>query len=250
MEGIEKAKERLIVALDVSSEEEALELVKELKDWVGYFKVGLELLTSAGIEVIPKIKELGGKIFYDGKFKDIPNTVAGASRGVTRLGVNMFDVHAMGGLEMMKEAVKAAKDEATTLGIEAPWVLGVTILTSIDQEILNKELRIPGTAENQVGHLARLVEEAGLDGVIASPQEIEIIRQETSGQLFIITPGIRPHWAAPQDQKRILTPGEAITRGAFALVIGRPITRPPKEIGNRVEAARRIAEEIAHALPY
>lgn len=245
---LETAKERIIVALDVPSEGAALTLVKELKDHVGYFKVGLELLTSTGIGVIHKISELGGQIFYDGKFKDIPNTVAGASRGVTRLGIKMFNVHAMGGLEMMKAAKTATKDEARVLGMEPPWVLGVTILTSIDQETMNKELRIPGTISDQVRHLAKLVEEVELDGVIASPQEIEVIRQETSGRLLIITPGIRPQWAALADQRRIMTPGEAIAKGAFAVVIGRPITRPPKEIGGSIEAAHRIAEEIALAL--
>lgn len=246
---IARAKERIIIPLDVPSEEEALALVKELREQVGYFKVGLELLTSVGIGVVQKIRELGGKIFYDGKFKDIPNTVAGASRAVTRLGVDMFNVHSMGGLEMMEQAVKATKSESQRLGVKPPLVLAVTILTSINQEAMNNELRIAGDLKDQVVHLAKLAEQAGLDGVIASPQEIEVIRRNLSKQMIIITPGIRPKWAAAQDQKRIMTPAEAISRGAFALVIGRPITKPPSEIGSPINAAKIVAKEIAEALP-
>ena len=239
------AKQRIIVALDVATETEAIELVHELREHVGLFKVGLELINSAGIGVVRRITELGGRVFLDGKFKDIPNTVAGASRGATGLAVTMFNVHAMGGLEMMKAAVKACEEETAKLQIQRPMVLGVTMLTSIDQAVMNHELRIPGDIETQVVHLARLAEKAGVDGIIASPHEIEAIRKCLSRPMLIVTPGIRPSWAVAQDQKRVMGPGEAILKGASYLVIGRPITKPPDEIGTPADAARRVAKEIA-----
>ena len=159
----------------------------------------------------------------------------------------MFNVHAMGGLEMMKAAVKACEEETAKLQIQRPMVLGVTMLTSIDQAVMNHELRIPGDIETQVVHLARLAEKAGVDGIIASPHEIEAIRQGLSKPMLIVTPGVRPSWAAAQDQKRVMGPGEAILKGASYLVIGRPITKPPDGIGTPADAAKRIAQEIAVA---
>lgn len=240
--------QRIILALDVDSREAALELVHMLKGFVGFFKVGLELLNSVSITIVQEITKLGGKVFLDGKFHDIPNTVAGASRAVTRSGVSMFNVHTMGGMQMMKFAAIAAGEESSKLEIERPAILGVTILTSVDQGILNQQLGLTGDLEAQVVHLAELAEEAGLDGVIASPHEIESIRKHVSKQMLVVTPGVRPTWATAQDQKRIMTPGEAILRGASYLVIGRPITKPPAEIGTPVDAARQVAEEIASAL--
>ena len=243
----QRACQRIIVALDVATESEAMDLVLELRDYVGLFKVGLELINSVGIGVVQKIVELGGEVFYDGKFNDIPNTVAGASRGVTKLRVRMFNVHTMGGYEMMKTAVKAS-EEASVSQTERPLVLGVTMLTSIDQAIMNQQLRILGDVETQVVHLAKLAEQAGLDGVIASPHEIEAIHKNMSRPMLIVTPGVRPNWATAQDQKRIMTPSEAISKGASYLVIGRPITKPPAEIGTPVDAAKCVAEEITTAL--
>jgi len=242
------AKDRIIVALDVPTERAAVDLVIALRDHVGLFKVGLELLTSEGIQVVRKITDLGGNVFLDGKFNDIPNTVAGASRGATRMGIRMFNVHTMGGMDMMKAALKAAAAESSELEIQRPLILGVTLLTSIDQNILNAQLRIPGDIESQVVQLTRLAEEAGLDGVIASPKEIEAILRNVSRQMIIVTPGVRPVWASPQDQRRVMTPGEAIARGATYVVVGRPITKPPAEVGNPVDAVHRIADEIANAL--
>jgi orotidine-5'-phosphate decarboxylase len=240
-------KERIIVPLDVSTADEAINLVLQLKEHVGLFKVGLELLNSAGINVVQSIKRLGGEVFLDGKFHDIPNTVTGASRAATRLGVKMFNVHTMGGMKMMESATKVAHEEAVSLGISPPIVLGVTVLTSIDQKTMNDELRVSGNVESQVVHLSKLAEKAGLDGVVASPQEITAIRKATPNML-IVTPGVRPAWAEIQDQKRILTPGEAVSKGASYLVIGRPITKPPPQIGTPAEAAKRIAEEMHAAL--
>jgi orotidine-5'-phosphate decarboxylase len=159
----------------------------------------------------------------------------------------MFNVHIMGGTKMMESAAKVAQEEAVSLRISRPIVLGVTVLTSIDQKTMNDELRVSGTVESQVVHLSKLAEKAGLDGVVASPHEITAIRKATPNML-IVTPGVRPAWAEIQDQKRILTPGEAVSKGASYLVIGRPITKPPPQIGTPVEAARRIIEEMRVAL--
>ena len=242
------AADRIIVALDVPSESKALELVMKLKGAVGLFKIGLELLNLAGFEVVRKITQLGAHVFLDCKFMDIPNTVAGASKGATRLGVKMFNVHTLGGVEMMAAAVQTAKQEAVSLGIEPPMVLGVTILTSIDQTTMNEQLGISGDIEAQVVHLARLAERAGLDGVIASAKEALAIRSSLSKSMVIVTPGIRPSWSVAQDQKRIATPTEAIRNGASYLVIGRPITQPPPEIGTQLKAAKLIAREITMAI--
>jgi len=256
-----EARDRIIVALDVDSLDKALSLVKELHPYVGYFKVGLELLTSEGApKVVRAIKEAGGKVFYDGKFKDIPNTIAGASRAVTRLGVDMFNVHCLGGRAMMKAALQAAEEVSKTQGILRPTLLGVTILTSLNYDDLVElgifdELNIADPEElakikrerleSLVAHnLAWLAQECGLDGVIASPQEIQAIRDYCQPEFQIVTPGVRPIWAAVGDQKRVMTPGEAIKAGATYLVIGRPITQPPPAIGGPAEAAKKIAEEI------
>lgn len=239
------AKEKIIVALDVDNEKEALTLCKQLADHVGAFKIGLELLHSTGSEIIRKIAETGGNVFLDLKFHDIPNTVAGAARAVAKLPVWMFNVHTMGGLEMMAAAVKAMDEEAP---IRRPLILGVTILTSIDMQVMNRQLRISGEVEDQVISLSRLAERAGLDGVICSPKEIESIRKNVSRNMLVVTPGVRPIWASAEDQKRISTPGEAVTKGASYLVIGRPITKPPSKIGTCADAARLIAEEIAYTL--
>ncbi|MBL7142456.1 MAG: orotidine-5'-phosphate decarboxylase [Candidatus Pacebacteria bacterium] len=260
-----EAKDRIIVALDVDSREKARKLVELLYQYVGYFKVGLELLTSVGAPVVVKeLQEAGGKIFFDGKFKDIPNTVAGASAAVTKLGVDIFNVHCFGGLEMMKAARKAADETAQSLSKKSPIILGVTLLTSLNYNDLvllgiYEDLNIADPKElaeikrqrieRLVGHqLSWLAQEAKLDGVIASPQEIQVIRKHTQPEFLVVTPGVRPLWAATGDQKRVMTPGEAIKAGANYLVIGRPITQPPPEVGGPVEAAKKIAEEIAEVL--
>jgi len=238
-------KDRIIVALDVDTEREAVDLVTELGQHVWGFKVGLELLNSVGINIVHRISTLGTQVLLDGKFNDIPSTVAGAARAVTRLAVRMFTVHTLGGLDMMKAAVEATGTEAARLGIDRPLILGVTVLTSLDRTMLNKELRVPGSVETQVTHLAGLADRAGLDGVVASPNEIEQIRAITAGRLLILTPGVRPSWAGVNDQKRVLTPSEAIFRGSSYLVIGRPITKPPADIGSRIDAVKRIVQEIS-----
>ena len=260
-----ETRERIIVALDVDTVDKALGLVKQLHPHVGCFKVGLELLTSEGAPtVVRAIREAGGKVFFDGKFKDIPNTVAGASRAVTKLGVEMFNVHCFGGSAMMKAARQAAEETAKTQGRPCPTILGVTLLTSLDYKDLvelgiYEELNIADPQELAevkrqrierlvAYYLAWLAQESGLDGVIASPQEIQVTRKYCQPEFLVVTPGVRPFWAAIGDQKRVMTPGEAIKAGANYLVIGRPITQPPSEIGGSVEAAKLIAKEIEAAL--
>ena len=234
-----QARERIILALDVDSLEKALELVRELHPYVGLFKVGLELLTNEGApKVVEAVKGAGGKVFYDGKFCDIPNTVAGAARAVAGLGVDMFNVHASSGREAVVQAV-ANKGNAL--------VLGVTVLTSIDPEECC--FTFGKTPELKVCDFARMLAEVGADGVICSPQELGILSQQPwSDKLLKVVPGVRPAWAAAGDQKRVMTPAEAINALADYLVIGRPITKPPAEIGGPVEAAKLIAEEIAAAM--
>ena len=236
------AKDKIILALDVDSEEKALCLVRELKDEVGAFKVGLELFNTTGPEIFRSLEKAGaGRVFYDCKLHDIPNTVAGASRAVARMGVWMFNVHTTGGSAMMKAAAEAARETASKLGVVAPKVIGVTVLTSIDEATLRGELMVGQDVKAQVVHLARLAKSAGLDGVVASPQEIEAIRDACGPDFLIVTPGVRPAGAELGDQKRVMTPGEAVRRGADYVVIGRPITAADDPIA----AARAISAEIA-----
>ena len=234
-------KEKIILALDVSTEADAVELVRELKDHVGAFKVGMELFNSTGPKIFESLRSAGaGRIFYDGKFHDIPNTVAGAARAAVRMGVWMFNVHAPGGSAMMRAAHDAAADEAGRLGVERPSILGVTVLTSISEEVLHHELSVPILLQNQVTHLASLAQASGLDGVVASPHEIAQVKSACGPEFLVVTPGVRPAWAAANDQARIMTPSAAVQAGADYLVIGRAITGA----SDRLAAAERIMEEL------
>lgn len=234
-----EAKERLIVALDVDTKEEVEYLVQELKDEIGMFKVGLQLYSSMGNEIIQYIKNQGGKIFLDLKLHDIPNTVSETVRVLTKVGVNMMNVHSQGGLAMMKLAketsLKTAKDE----GIEAPLLIAVTILTSLGDEEVAK-IGYGKSASSMVEHLGLLTKEAGLDGVVCSPLEAGIIRQTCGPEFITVTPGVRPLGGVIGDQKRITTPSKAIAGGSTYIVVGRPITKA----NNVKEAARSIVEEM------
>lgn len=232
-------KDRLIVALDVDSEKKAVSLVERLKSDVRFFKVGFELFTSCGPEIIEKIKNADSEIFLDLKFHDIPNTVAKAAITATRLGVFMFNVHSLGGYDMMKEAADAVRKEVSSSGIRAPKILAVTILTSIDEKSL-KKIGINDSIQNLALRLAVLAKDAGLDGVVASPQEAKAIRKELGKDFLIVTPGIRPAWAAAGDQKRIAAPRSAIDAGADFIVVGRPIT----EAKDPLSAAKDILKEL------
>ena len=238
------AKERLIVALDVDSVEEAEGLVFRLQDHVGVFKVGMQLFNSEGPDVVRRIQNSGGRVFLDLKLHDIPNTVGQASAVLTRQRVFMFNVHTAGGAEMMKKAVAQTRQEAADIGIPLPLLIGVTVLTSINQDILENEMGVARSVEEQVVHWAKLAKESGLNGVVASPKEIRAIRAACGNDFLIITPGVRPAWAAVNDQKRVMTPKEAVEAGASYLVVGRPITGA----ADPVEAAKRIVEEMEEGL--
>lgn len=241
------ARRRIIVALDVSTEKEALELVEELKDHVGMFKIGLELFTSVGPSIVDVVKKVGGQVFLDTKLFDIPNTVKKTSKAIAKMGVGMFNIHCLGTSEMMRAAKEGAQEGALEAGVRVPAVLGVTILTSTSEESMRGEMGIPGCLEDMVVHLGKLAFENGLDGVVASAKEVEVLRKEVSAEMTIVTPGIRPGWAASGDQKRIVSPYQAIVNGASFLVIGRPITSPPEGI-SRVQAIERITKKIGDAL--
>lgn len=238
------AKERLIVALDVDTTDEALSLVEKLQNHVGVFKVGMQLYNSEGPEILKKIHGLGGKIFLDLKLHDIPNTVGQAAAVLTRHGVFMYNVHTAGGSEMMKKAAESADKVSSQQGLTRPLVIGVTVLTSINQSILENEMGVSRSVEEQVVSWARLAKESGLDGVVASPKEIRAIREACGDEFVIITPGVRPEWAAANDQKRVMTPREAVAAGASYLVVGRPITGA----ADPVDAAKRIVSEMEEGL--
>jgi orotidine-5'-phosphate decarboxylase len=232
-------KDRIIVALDVDNLDKAKFLVESLASHVGCFKVGLELLTAVGAPtVVDFIHKLGGQVFFDGKFDDIPNTVGGAAKAVAAMNVKMFNVHASAGIEAMMAAV-ANKGQSL--------VLAVTVLTSLEEN--NTHLIFGNPSKAEVLQLARDAKLAGCDGIICSPQELELLgKQKELAGLLKITPGVRPAWAVVGDQKRIMTPADAIKAGATALVIGRPITNPPAEIGTPLDAVKKILEEISNIL--
>ena len=233
-------KEKIIVALDVPTSAEALSIFNELKNEVGAFKVGLQLFTSAGPDFVRKLVETGARVFLDLKFHDIPNTVAKASVEAARLGVWMFNVHASGGSEMMKAASQEVSELCEREGLDRPLIIAVTVLTSSNDDML-KEVGITNETQPQVLRLAELTSKCGLDGVVASPLEIGSIRAQIASKEFVIvTPGIRPSSATQDDQKRVMTPGEAVSVGADILVIGRPITAA----ADRIKAVEKIISEM------
>jgi orotidine-5'-phosphate decarboxylase len=237
---IQNPRERLVVALDVETAAQALALVERLRGLAGMFKVGKQLFTAAGPEIVRRITALGEQVFLDLKFHDIPNTVAKAGVEAARLGARIFNLHALGGSAMMRATVEAVNEAAEREGWRRPLLLGVTILTSHSQASL-AEIGIHQTVEEQVIRLARLCQASGLDGVIASPHEIAPIRSATrEGEFVILVPGVRPQGAARHDQSRVMTPGEAVRAGADYLVVGRPIT----EAEDAAQAAQKIVEEI------
>jgi orotidine-5'-phosphate decarboxylase len=238
------ARDRLCLALDVDDIEAARDLVATLSDYVGIFKIGAHLFSKEGPAVIQIVKDFDRKVFLDLKYHDIPNTVANAARMVTQLGVSFFDIHALGGQVMMRAAAQAVKEEALSLEIPPPTLLAVTVLTSIDDTTLQREIKISVPLIDYVVHLARLAQDSGLQGVIASPSEVGVIRQACGQDLAIMTPGIRLLESATDDQKRVLTPSGAIQAGATYIVVGRPIYNAPSP----QEAAKDILQEIERGL--
>ncbi|MBU1912159.1 MAG: orotidine-5'-phosphate decarboxylase [Candidatus Omnitrophica bacterium] len=217
-------KNNIIIALDVNTLKEEERLLNILSPHVQVFKIGIELFYSCGLKAIELVKKYDRDIFLDFKFHDIPNTVYAASKTAVRFGVFMFNVHASGGINMMQKAVEGAEEESEKLGISRPKILGVTVLTSMDSEAL-KKIGINKSPEGQVLNLARLAKDAGLDGAVASPEEISAIRKAIGKDFLIVTPGVRPEGSDAEDQKRVATPKEAFQRGADYIVIGRPVTK-------------------------
>lgn len=241
---MDNAKEKIIIALDVSTAREALDLFSRLRDVVGAFKIGSQLFTSEGHYVVREILKFGGRIFLDLKYHDIPNTVASAAIEATRMGVFMFNVHASGGSEMMKRTVDAVNETATKEDLPKPKVIAVTVLTSSTKETLN-EIGIDSELLPQVVRLACLANECGVDGVVASPHEVVAVREAVEKKDFLlVTPGVRPAGVDANDQKRVMTPSEAVRAGSDYLVIGRAITKA----GDPIAAAKKIVEEMVLGL--
>ncbi|GGF62303.1 orotidine 5'-phosphate decarboxylase [Terasakiella brassicae] len=228
-----KAFERIYVALDTTDVSYAVELAQKLKGLVGGMKVGKEFFTANGPQGVAAIRDVGMPVFLDLKFHDIPNTVAGAIRAAKPIAPQIINVHAQGGPEMLKQAANAGREA----GI--PLTIAVTILTALDQDDLDA-IGINDTIEDQVVRLAKLTQDNGLDGVVCSAKEIAPIRAACGPDFKLIVPGIRPAWAAKGDQKRVMTPRDAVLAGADILVIGRPIT----QADDPVEAAQKIAHEL------
>ncbi|MCD6581760.1 MAG: orotidine-5'-phosphate decarboxylase [Desulfuromusa sp.] len=238
-----EARERLIFALDVDDFSAAENWVEKLHKKVGLFKVGKQLFTRCGPDVVKMVQDRGGEVFLDLKYHDIPNTVAKAAVEACKLGVKIFNVHALGGAEMMRKTVEEVDSYCTSAGIDRPMMLAVTILTSSTEETL-REVGIDRPVTEMVHRLAKLAKDAGFDGVVASPKEVTLIRAACGDDFAIVTPGVRPTFAALDDQKRVTTPTEAIAAGATALVIGRPISAAKDPL----EAAGKILAEIEDAL--
>lgn len=230
-------KDKIIVALDTDIKT-AIEIIEELKDSVGFYKINSLYISNP--EIIDIIKKNNAKIFLDLKFHDIPNTISNYIVSAVKKGVDIITIHCSGGTEMMKAASIAAKETAEKFKLKKPLILGITLLTSIDKNILNNELNIENSINEQVVHFAKLAENCNLDGIVCSPKEIELIRKNCKKEFIILTPGIRPKWSCSNDQKRVSTPNDAIKKGANYLVIGRPITKSK----NRKISVNKIINEI------
>lgn len=238
---VNEAAGRLMVALDYPSAEEARLLIDRLQGIPCYMKVGMQLFFTAGPDFVRELKYKGYNVFLDLKMHDIPNTVKGGANSITRLGVDMFNVHAAGGAAMMTAAREGASEAvAQDASLHSPIIIAVTQLTSTDQRTLNEEILIPGSVEDAVVQYARTTHQAGLDGVVASPLEVQAIKDACGTDFRTVTPGIRPAGSAKGDQSRTLTPSEAIQRGTDFIVVGRPITAN----ADPRRAAEQILEEM------
>ena len=235
---------KLIVALDVDTAEKALALVDQLREVTGMFKIGSTLFTAAGPQIVKDVIASGARVFLDLKFHDIPHQVGGAARSAAELGVSMFTVHASGGPEMMKRATEAVAEVSARTGAPRAAVLAISVLTSVDSEILS-QIGVTESATESVMRLVKLAAASGVDGVVASPQEVAAIRSAIADPNFlVVTPGIRPA-QTEDDQRRVATPAAALAAGASYLVVGRPITGATDPLA----AARAIASEMQLAAP-
>ncbi len=239
----EKIKEKIVLALDVEELDEAKNLVDSLFPYVGTFKVGLQLYTKYGNDIIDYISNKNSNFFLDVKLHDIPNTVEKASENVVLRGANFFNVHATGGLKMMEAAVRGAKKACEKMNKKPPVILAVTMLTSISQEVLSDEFEIDTDVSEFAIRLAKLAKKAGMTGVVASSLEARKIKEVCGADFKVLCPGIRPKWSAKDDQKRFATPKFALDEGADFLVIGRAVTKPVEGLAP-LDAMKKIYDEI------
>lgn len=237
-------KDRIILALDVEQKEEAISLIKELKDYVGVFKIGLPLYINSGPDIIKIIKEEGKEVFFDGKFHDIPNTVAKSCANLVKLGVSFFNLHITGSSKMISSAVKATREAAKEMGIEKPKILGVTLLSSFGQKTFTEELGYSANMDEYVMRMAKIATLSGMDGIITSASDMPKIKAEMGKDVILVCAATRPTWSVIDDQVRIVTPRDAIKSGADYLVIGRPVTLAE----NKQSAAQMIIDEIEEAI--
>jgi len=233
---------KVIIALDLSDLEKMRKAVEELSPHTGFFKVGLEMFVLFGPDIVKEVVEKKGRVMLDLKLHDIPNTVKKATKNAAFLGAELLTIHTSGGAEMMKAAREAVDEYEHETGKKGPKLLGVTVLTSIDQGTLNEELGVDKQVDEQVVSLAKLAQISGMNGVVSSPKEIEKVREACGEDFLIVTPGIRPAWASKDEQKRICTPADAVKLGANYLVIGRPVLKAE----NPVAAIAKINEEISN----
>ena len=240
---MQTAKDKLIVALDVETAARARELFAVLHGVAGMFKIGMQLFTAAGPTIVREIIRAGGRVFLDLKYHDIPNTVAAAGVEAARHGVSIFNVHTFGGTEMMRRTADAVAEVAEREGLVRPKIIGVTLLTSVNQKVLT-EIGIASSPDEHVPTLAQLAAASGLDGVVASPLEVVSVRAVVEKDFLVVTPGVRPSGADPHDQKRLTTPAEAIRAGSDYLVVGRPVI----DAADPVAATNLIVAEIDDAL--
>lgn len=242
----QQARSKICLVLDnIKTMEELENIVNELSPVVGMFKIGKETFTHLGTESVKLVQKQESNFFLDLKYHDIPNTVKGAASAATELGVYMFNVHCTGGLEMMKAAVEGAKNTAEKYNIKKPKIIGVTVLTSIDENILKNELLIEKPLNEYVLHLAKMAQEAGLDGIVCSANDVEFLKPYFEEDFMFVTPGIKGvSTSAGADQKRVSSPSGAIKAGSSILVIGRAITNAP----DRKKAAYEILKEVEGAL--
>jgi len=235
-------RERLCLALDLTDRAEIIKAVEELRDLIGWFKLN-SAFTLHGPGLVREILDRDVKVFLDAKLHDIPNTLAGYGDAVTRLGVHLVTLHTGGGLEMMRAAVAAADRTAAELGAQRPKLVGVTLLTSVDRATLNGDLNVPGTVEDEIRRRARLAAEAGLDGVVCAPGEIELIRADLPDDFFYVTPGTRSPGGSGNDHKRTGTHAQALAAGSSLLVVGRRIN----QAADRRQAAAEVLRELREA---
>jgi len=237
-------REKLILGLDVDDAAVAYGLIDKLAPHVKYYKVGLQMITKDGPRMVMTLKRKGLKVFYDAKFFDIPQTVYNACYEAVRLGANMINVHALGGPKMINYAREAIEKASAKLQFEKPLLLGVTVLTSMDKADLKKNLRTNVSVKNMVLHLARMAKKAGADGVVCSPREIKTIKRNLGKDFVVVTPGIRTGKISKDDQKRVMTPKQAIAAGADYIVVGRPILRAE----DKQEEVQKIIKQISEGL--